>query len=300
MALSDEEFQSDKCLYMSNLARHRLNQILPSFIYNKKGNYYINNKHLPFYNGITVSYQTSYSFPRWWKIAPHPWRRHSLATEYTQVSEQHRSLAIIIKDYARQFVNATYQKPPLPVPSWLRALSTENLATLQQERHRQVVPWEYFSSERADIKLYMLIIRASLIGTEDEIRDLGNLQKIQGYPDFYKHCFPVYLLHKALLSETIWDKSYIHSFLEDYQRSESAQHEAEDWSPHSSERDERLRKIAKILLKKYLQKFLGKFLLIRCTDIHNNLITGQVENRSRYGSGVNIPNPMRGVGASEC
>jgi hypothetical protein len=314
MALPDKAFSQDTdgLAHISNLGQWRLNQLLPTFIYNKKCKTYINNKHLPFKNGQLITYDTNYSYPKWFIVAPHVWSRGSRNTQLKETERNRIQLDKDINLYVRQFVRKTFRrKEELPsdarisllsfgepsdfdiYPSvecdWMTMLTTQGLGEEKQDRHRPVVPWGYFNRERADIKLYQMFTRAISIDNDlDEIqivRALESQSLSKKDKKFWVYCWPVYLLYLAICKETIWPQAYIKKFLYDHQHSGNQTKTYN--SVYSCE------SITRVLLKKYLKRFYSKFLLLRCTDMGRELTETFGNSNRQYGAGAMVPEGLQ-------
>ena len=284
MALPDNEFSQT---YVSNLGRHRINQMIPCHLYNKRRSWFVNNKHLPFTSGMEVSYQTNYDYPRWWTITPRSWVYSRTTAETQEVELASKDLNRMIKNYVNRFVDYTYQSPcAYAIPFcdshvvWLDNLSTEGLLESKQDRYRSVVEWKYLKHESPDIILYKLICRADLIGRDDEVEKARSINS-RGKPENFliDKPFPVYLLYKAMQSETMLSEDYIRNFIENY-----------ECKTHSSEAAPRIKQMAGQVLEQYIMKFYRKFLILRATGMHDEITNGQ--GGQKWGLGMYIPKTL--------
>ena len=234
MALPDSAFTST---YMSGLAIHRLNQMLPIHLYNKKNVTFINNKHLKYKPGISVDMQTNLLYPKWWVVAPRSWTHSRNAQELNDMQEWAKNLNTSLRSYVNKFVSYTYQKPSshgkdkkyilkmkgltaegIRDPeqnesAWIDNLSNTNKSKVVADGHYRTIVDSNYISSKSEIKLYQLIFRAQRIGhsDEDEVAGRVRVNDTRERRDIIK-CFPVYLLYKAFKSETMLDETYIGKF----------------------------------------------------------------------------------------
>ena len=240
----------------TNFARHRINQMLPIWLYFKRragtSGWFINNNRNPARNGMLINYHTNINHPKWWNTIASPFShsefRHFGANQHQDEKRALEDCKTVVSEYVNKFITSDKLKLKC---EWLWELDPyykeEDLTT----RHNQVlIMWRCFHKDAPESKLYKMLRKNKK--------------------------FPLALVRRALESFVI-DKKFINTFMSKYENSASVRTTNIPF--------------VKTILTKYLNSFNYRFAFVRSNRIHQELLGEESQNNNqRWGPGLHLMN----------